>query len=86
MSILARIRAHGGDVIRDEWRMSLRPGRLSPDALAWLKKPEVRAAVHEEVFPQVGDWSERAALREFDGGQDRATAEREAYREVTARC
>lgn len=86
MTILARIRANGGDVIRDQWRMILRPGRLSPDALEWLSKPDVRAAVHEEVWPKVGDWAERAAIREFDGGQDRETAEREAYREIEARC
>lgn len=84
MSILARIRAHGGDVIRDEWRMILRPGRLKPDALAWLKKPEVRDAVHREVWPEVDDWHERAAIREFDGGQLRAEAERDAYQEVMA--
>ena len=85
MSILARIRAHGGDVIRDEWRMILRPGRLKPDALAWLKKPEVRDAVHREVWPEVDDFYERAAIREFDGGQAREDAEREAYREILAR-
>lgn len=86
MAILDRIRAHGGEVIRDEWRMILRPGRLSPDALEWLKRPEVRAQVLAEIWPEVDDWHERAAVREFDGGQDRDTAEREAYREVTARC
>ena len=85
MSILARIRAHGGDVIRDEWRMILRPGRLSPDALALLRRPDVRARVHREVWPEVDDWHERAAIREFDAGQDRATAEAEAYREIVAR-
>ena len=82
MSVVARIRAHGGEVIRDEWRMALRPGRLSPDALAWLRKPRIREAVHAEIWPEFDAWAERAAIREFDGGQDRATAEREAYREV----
>lgn len=85
MSILARIRAHGGDVIRDEWRMILHPGRLTPDALAWLKLPKVRRAVHREIWPAVDDWHERAAIREYDGGQDRACAERGAYREVVDR-
>ena len=86
MSIVARIRAHGGDVIRDEWRMILRPGRLDAAALAWLRRPEVKDAVHREIWPEVDDWHERAAIREFCGGQDRATAEAEAYREVMARC
>lgn len=84
--ILDRIRAHGGEVIRDEWRMILRPGRLKPEALVWLKRPDVRAAVLEEIWPEVGDWAERAAIREFCGGQDRETAEREAYREICERC
>lgn len=83
--ILARIRDHGGDVIRDEWRMKLRVGSLPPHALAWLKRPEVRAQLHRELWPEVDDFHERAAIREFEGGQDRDTAEREAYREVMAR-
>lgn len=86
MSILARIRANGGDVIRDGWRMILRPGRLKSDAIAWLQQPHIRAALHAEIWPLAPDWEERAAIREFDGGQDRAEAEREAYREVLARC
>lgn len=86
MSILARIKANGGDVIRDEWRMILRPGRLKSDAIAWLQQPRIRAALHAEIWPLAPDWEERAAIREFDGGQDRETAEREAYREVLARC
>ena len=86
MSVLARIRAHGGDVLADQWRMVLRPGKLPRPALDWLKQPEVRARVHREVWPQVDEWQERAAIREFDGGQDRATAEAAAYEEVTARC
>lgn len=30
----------------------------------------------------VGEWEERSAIREFDGGQDRETAEREAAAEL----
>jgi hypothetical protein len=82
VSILARIRAHGGEVIRDEWRLTLRRGRLSDDALAWLRDSRRKAALLREVWPEADAWGERAAIREFDGGQDRATAEREAYREV----
>lgn len=80
MSILARIRAHGGDVIRDEWRIRVTRGRLSDAAMAW-----VRAHIRDiarELWPDFDRFDERAAIREFDGGEDRATAEREAYREV----
>lgn len=85
MSIYARIRDYGGDVIRDEWRITLRPGNLPPHAIEWLKQPDVRERLHREVWPQVDEWHERAAIREFDGGQDRDHAEREAYKEVMAR-
>jgi hypothetical protein len=84
--ILARIRDLGGDVIRDKWRMRLRPGKLPASALAWLQRPDVKLRLHREVWPEVDDWHERAAIREFDGGQDREHAEREAYREVMARA
>lgn len=82
MSIVARIRAHGGDVIRDRFTLRLRTGRLSPDALAWLRKPEVRAAVMREVWPEFDDWEERAAIMEFEAGVTRADAEEAAYRRV----
>ncbi|MGV6875903.1 hypothetical protein ACUSIJ_24860 [Pseudochelatococcus sp. B33] len=82
MSILARIRANGGDVIRDEWRFSLKPGRLKPDAIAWIKAHWIEVCV--EAWPAFGAFEERAAIREFDGGQARADAERSAYDEVTA--
>lgn len=84
MSILDRIRANGGEVIRDKWRIILRRGRLSDDAVAWLKKPKIKEALLREVWPEVDDWHERAAIREFDGGQPRAEAERDAYQEVMA--
>lgn len=85
MLILDRIRAHGGDVTRHQWRMALSPGKLSPAAIEWLMRPQVRTRVHEEVWPEAGDWAERAAIREFDGGQDRAEAERDAYAEICLR-
>jgi hypothetical protein len=84
--ILARIRDLGGDVIRDKWRMRLRPGQLPASALAWLQRPDVKLRLHREIWPEVDDWHERAAIREFCGGQDRASAEAEAYREVMARA
>jgi hypothetical protein len=82
MSILARIRAHGGDVIRDEWRFSLKRGRLAPAALAWLRAHW--ADVCREAWPSLDLFEERAAIREFDGGEDREAAERAAYAEVAA--
>jgi hypothetical protein len=81
MAILDRIRAHGGDVIRDGCRFRLRRGRLSDAAVEW-----VRARWREvcaEVWEPFDDWEERAAIREYDGGQPREDAERDAYREVT---
>ena len=80
--ILARIRAHGGEVIRDRWRLRIKRGRLSAEAVEWLRKPEVKDRLASEVWPEWERWNERAAIREFDGGQDRATAEEEAYLEV----
>lgn len=85
MSILARIRAHGGDVIRDEWRIELRRGRLDQAAWDWVRRPRVVAALRREVWPEADAWEERAAIREHDGGQHRPAAERAAYEDV-ARC
>lgn len=81
--ILDRIRANGGEVIRDDYRLILRRGRLSEQAMAWLR--DRRCDLMREVWPEYDDWQERAAIREFDGGQDRDEAEREAYREIIAR-
>lgn len=80
MTILARIHANGGEVVQREWRFALVRGRLSPDALAWVRAHW--SDVCREVWPLFGDWMERAAIREFDGGMDRPEAERAAYAEV----
>lgn len=80
--ILDRIRAHGGEVIRHGWTLRLRRGRLSDDAVAWLGQPKNKMALLHEVWHGADAFEERAAIREYDGGQDRETAEREAYREV----
>lgn len=80
MAIMDRIRAHGGEVIRDGHRFRLRQGRMTPEAIEWVRNHwrEVCA----EVWPEFDDWEERAAIREYDGGQDREAAEQDAYREV----
>ena len=80
MSIIDRIRANGGDVIRDGWTISLRKGRLTDDQVAWIARN--KSALMQEVWPEFDAFEERAAIREFCGGQDRAEAEAAAYREV----
>lgn len=86
MSILGRIRANGGDVIRDGYRIALRRGRLTDAAIEWLKDPRIKAQLMQEVWPQFDEFEERAAIREIDGGQPREEAEAAAYQEVMARC
>lgn len=80
MSILDRIRAHGGEVIRDKWRIDLRRGSLPPAAVDWLRAHWQDVCL--EVWPEFDRWVERAAIREFDGGQSREEAEAAAYAEV----
>ena len=77
---MARIHAHGGDVIRDEWRIRLQRGRLDDAAVAWISAR--KAGLMREVWDQFDDWEERAAIREFDGGMTRAEAEAAAYDDV----
>ena len=80
LAILERIHAHGGAVVRDQWRFSIRRGRMTDAALAWVA---ARAAVlFAAVWPEFDAWAERAAIREFCGGQSRAEAEVAAYAEV----
>lgn len=78
--ILDRIRAQGGEVIRTGWNIRLRPGRLSPEALEWLRGR--KDALMQEVWPEFDAWVERAAIMEIDGGASREEAERIAYDEV----
>lgn len=75
--ILDRIRAKGGEVVRDRWRMKLRPGRLSNKAIAWIK--ENRPALMLEVWPEFDQFEERAAILEFGNGYPRDEAEDRAY-------
>lgn len=83
MSILSHIRVHGGSVVRDGYRFSLRRGRLTPHALAWIKAN--MDAVKREVWPAFDDWQERAAIMEFEGGLTREEAERAAWECMEAR-
>ena len=80
MSILDRIRANGGEVVRDQWRVTLKRGRLSPEAVAWVGKN--KAALMQEIWPEYDDFEERAAIKEFNGNQSRSEAERAAYAEI----
>lgn len=80
MTILERVRANGGDIIRDEWRFRLQRGRLSAEAVEWLRKNWLLAC--EEAWPLFGWWAERAAIREYQGGMPRHEAERAAYGDV----
>jgi len=82
--LIDRIRAHGGEAIRDRWAVRLRRGRLDDAALAWLREPENKRRLMREVWPEFDEWEERAAIREFDGGMDRAEADAAAYDDVMA--
>jgi len=80
MAIIERIRARGGEVIRDGYQFRLRKGGLPPDAVAWVR--EHWREVCAEVWPEFEAWDERAAIMEFDAGMSRAEAEEAAYRSV----
>ena len=80
MSILARIRAHGGDVVREGYAFRLRPGSLDASALQWVR--DNIDAVKREIWPDYDEWEERAAIIEYEGGLPRAEAEAAAYQEV----
>lgn len=80
MSILAHIRAHGGEVIREGWSLALRRGRLTSGAIAWVR--DHKAELMREIWPEFDEFEERAAIMEFDGGMTRADAEAAAYAEV----
>ena len=75
--VLDRIRAQGGNVIRKGFSFSLRQGRLTPEAIAWVKTNI--ETVKAEVWPAYHDWQERAAIMEHDGGLSREDSERAAY-------
>jgi hypothetical protein len=78
--ILDRIRANGGEVIRDKWNIRIRPGRLTPEALAWLRTNADR--IKEEVWPEFHWWIRQVYHHQFVLGTSRDEAERAAYAEV----
>lgn len=82
MSILSRLRHNGGDCVRDGYAFKLRPGRLTPQQIQWLKGHVEN--LKAEVWPFYDVWSERAAIMEFDGGLSRIEAERLAYEDIEA--
>ena len=84
MSILSRIRSKGGDAWMEATMLCVKRGHLADADLAWIKAH--RSALIREIWPEFDDWEERAAVREYCGGQSREEAEREAYGEVMARC
>lgn len=84
MSILDRIHAHGAEVTRHRWSLTLRKGRLDAAALAWIKKN--KAGLMRELWPAYDAWEERAAIIEYDGGFPRDDAEEAAYAEVAGTC
>lgn len=68
----------------EETTLCVKRGRLTDVDLVWIK--EHRVDLIRELWVEFDDWEERAAIREYCGGQSREEAEREAYREVMARC
>ncbi|MDH5798929.1 MAG: hypothetical protein OEZ19_10210 [Paracoccaceae bacterium] len=80
MPIIERIRAHGGEVIRDGYRLRMRKGSLTPEAIAWVR--EHWREVCADVWPEFEEWEHDAAVREYVGGLSRDEAEAAAYRSV----
>ena len=78
--LLDRIRANGGEVVRTGWQVSVRPGRLSVEAIEWLRHRKDQLL--QEAWAEFDAWSERAAILEFCGNTSREEAERAAYDEV----
>ncbi|MEM8555704.1 MAG: hypothetical protein AAGF71_12875 [Pseudomonadota bacterium] len=85
MTPLQYLRRHGGRVSRHKWTFRLHPGRVSRKALARLQDPLVLHRLRTEVWPEYEDWLERAAIREFCGGQSRTDAERDAFTDIIER-
>lgn len=75
--ILDRIRANGGEVIRNKWRITLRRGRLNDDAVQWVRANHTD--LMREVWLDYDDWDERAAIMQEGNGWTREQAEAAAY-------
>jgi hypothetical protein len=80
VTVLDRIRAEGGKVVRSEWQLTLVPGRMTTASMAWVRSN--KDALLREIWPEFDDWSERAAIMEYDAGLTRSEAEAAAYRRV----
>lgn len=71
--LMGRIRAAGANVVMDGDRLRLVNGKkLPPDALAYIKRNAKQVA---DWLANEGDFEERAAIVEHDGGLNRSAAE-----------
>jgi hypothetical protein len=50
--------------------------------MTWQACVELARAIGRDPVDVAEQWNERAAIREFDGDQDRADAERDAFEDV----
>jgi hypothetical protein len=74
-AILARIRAHGANVILDEGKLRFINGKkLPPDAAAFIGQH--RDALIAHLQDEADEIDERSAIIEYDGNTPRAAAER----------
>ena len=75
--IIDRIRANGGDLIRNGYAFTLRRGRLTDEQVEWVKSriDEVKL----EVWPKYVEWVERVAIIRHDRGLTLADAQADAY-------
>jgi len=84
-SIIAKIHDRGGSVDLRDGKLILRRGNLTDAAVEWIKVHRADL-IREMVPPHLADeFEERAAIREYDGGQYRAKAEAAAACEMRAR-
>lgn len=76
--IVKRIRAQGANVIIDDGRLRLiNRNRLTAEALAYIRQ---NAKAIAEFLDDEGEFEERAAIMEYDGGVPREWAEEFAGR------
>ena len=97
--VLADLTRRGIQVVADGDRLRYRPqSAMTPELAARVRrhKPELLALLGDAGFaPTIApedlppdwriEWEERAAIREYDGGQAREHAEAEAFSEILTR-